>query len=110
MITFKDDPVKIITGTSEGNLFIYKWNEYGDFVEKLSGHPDSISCPMINYDEDHLISGCDDGYLRLVEIAPNRIRDLIGFHELDNDKIPILGMDISNCRNIIGTISTDYSI
>ena len=61
---------------------------------------------MIKYDNNHVITGCDDGYLRFVEFSPNRIRDLIGSHESpddENEKIEIFGMSISHCNNIIGT-------
>ena len=84
---------------------------FGDFSEKVSGHEEGIGCHMIDMDDgEHVITGCDDGYLRLVQFAPNRVRDLISYHEIDNDKIPILGMAKSHCGEIIGTISTDYSI
>jgi hypothetical protein len=35
---------------------------------------------------------------------------LIGFHEVDGEKGEILGVGMSCCGQILGTISTDYSI
>ncbi len=52
---------------------------------------------MINFSDDHVISGCEDGYLRLVQFAPNRVKDLIGFHEVDGEKSEILGVKMSCC-------------
>ena len=56
---------KVVVSTSEGNLYGYKWDEFGDFTEKITGHKVSIDA-VVKLDEDYLVTGCDDGYLRIV--------------------------------------------
>ena len=32
----------ICTSTSEGNLLLFKWDFFGDFKDRIIGHPNSI--------------------------------------------------------------------
>ena len=32
----------ICTSTSEGNLLLFKWDYFGDFKDRIIGHPNSI--------------------------------------------------------------------
>jgi hypothetical protein len=40
---------------------------------------------MIKYDEDTLITGCEDGLIRAVSVLPNRISAILG-DPLDADE------------------------
>ena len=68
---------KVITATSGGMINLYSWDYFGDFNDKIVGHPDSIPC-MAKLDEDTIITGGDDGLLRVVSILPNRIISIVG--------------------------------
>ena len=39
----------ICVSTSEGNILIFKWDHFGDFRDRIIGHPNSIDT-MVFYD------------------------------------------------------------
>jgi len=51
---------KVLTSTSEGVLNLFTWDYFGDCNDRIVGHPGSIDT-MIKYDEDIVITGCEDG-------------------------------------------------
>jgi len=67
----------ICVSTSEGNILIFKWDHFGDFSDRIIGHPNSIDT-MIKVDEHTLLTGCEDGLLRGVGVFPNQIIGILG--------------------------------
>lgn len=68
---------KVAVSTSEGNIALFSWDWFGDFKDRIKGHPNSIDT-MIKYDEDTLITGSEDGLIRAVSVLPNKIIAILG--------------------------------
>ena len=66
---------KLICGTSEGPLIIFQWDWFGDFKDRIIGHPSSIYS-IAKYDENNVFTACEDGYIRYVSISPNNINNV----------------------------------
>jgi WD40 repeat protein len=71
------DGKKVITSTSEGIINIFSWDWFGDCNDRITGHPNAIET-MIKYDENLVITGCEDGLMRAVSVLPNRIVAILG--------------------------------
>lgn len=67
----------VACSTSEGAILFFKWDHFGDFKDRMIGHPNSIDT-MIKYDENTLITGAEDGFVRAVSIYPNDIVATLG--------------------------------
>ena len=67
---------KVICGTSEGPLVIFQWDWFGDFKDRLIGHPSSIFS-IAKYDENNIFTACEDGFIRYVSISPNKIKHIV---------------------------------
>lgn len=61
-----------MVSTSEGTINIFSWDWFGDCNDRIVGHPNSIDT-MIMYDEDTIITGSEDGLIRVVSVLPNKI-------------------------------------
>jgi WD repeat-containing protein 55 len=68
---------KVITSTSEGILNLFTYDFFGDCNDRITGHPGAIDT-MIKYDEDIVITGCEDGQIRAVSVLPNEIVAILG--------------------------------
>lgn len=71
------DSRKVMTASSEGVLNLFSWDWFGDCNDRIIGHPNAITC-MAKYDEDTVITGGEDGLLRVVSVLPNRILSIVG--------------------------------
>ncbi len=69
---------KVLCGTSEGPIVIFQWDWFGDYKDRLIGHPSSI-LTMAKYNENYIFTGCDDGNIRLCQLEPKNIGFLISF-------------------------------
>ena len=67
---------KILAATSEGYIEIFNWGWFGDFKDRIKGHPQSV-LSMDKYDENLVISGCEDGGIRICSVVPKGIRGII---------------------------------
>ncbi|KAL5994636.1 hypothetical protein ACLOJK_024689 [Asimina triloba] len=96
---------KVICGTQMGALLLYSWGYFKDCSDRFLGHPMSVD-KLIKLDEDTLISGSEDGVIRLVGILPNRIIQPIAEHS----EYPIEGLAFSHDRKHLGSISHDQML
>jgi WD40 repeat protein len=76
-VTLMKDSKKVLTSTSEGIINIFSWDYFGDCNDRIVGHPGSIDT-MIKYDEETIITGCEDGLIRAVSVLPNKIVAILG--------------------------------
>merc|ERR1712244_103112 len=51
---------KLAVGMSDGNLNLFSDGDWQYFSDRVRGHSEFLSC-AVKYDEDCLITGCDDG-------------------------------------------------
>lgn len=56
--------------SSEGNILLFKWDWFGDCKDRITGHPNSVEC-MLKVDENTLITGAEDGFVRGISVYPN---------------------------------------
>lgn len=68
---------KVLASTSEGIINIFSWDWFGDCNDRIIGHPGAIDT-MVKYDEDIIITGCEDGLIRAVSVLPNKIMAILG--------------------------------
>jgi hypothetical protein len=101
---------KIACGTSEGPIVLFNWDWYGDFKDRILGHPGSVNC-MEKYDENTLVTGCEDGGIRFVSISPKAISMMIsdkkkinlensGFKDINTLSISSNKQHLAVCSNI----------
>lgn len=70
----------VACNSSEGVILLFKWDWFGNCKDRIQGHPNTIDA-MLKLNENTLITGSEDGFLRGVGIHPNRIIQVLGQHE-----------------------------
>ncbi|MQL69996.1 hypothetical protein Taro_002302 [Colocasia esculenta] len=95
---------KVVCGTQTGAILLYSWGYFKDCNDRFLGHPMSVT--VLKLDEDTLISGADDGVIRLVGILPNRIIQPIAEHS----ECPVEGLAFSHDKKFLGSISHDQML
>ncbi|KAG0503486.1 hypothetical protein HPP92_003558 [Vanilla planifolia] len=99
------DGKKVVCGTQNGPLLLYSWGHFDDCSDRLLGHPMSVDA-LLKLDENTLISGSEDGVIRLVGILPNRIIRPLAEHS----EYPIESLAFSYDRKFLGSISYDQML
>ena len=82
-VTLQKDGKKVLASTSEGTINVFSWDFFGDCNDRIVGHAGAIDT-MIKYDEDTVITGCEDGLVRAVSVLPNKIIAILG-DPMDNE-------------------------
>jgi len=97
---------KVLASTSEGVINIFSWDWFGDCNDRIVGHPNSIDC-MIQYDEDTVITGSEDGLIRAVSVLPNKIVAVLS-DPIDNDEVfHIQRVTLSHDKMLLASCSLD---
>lgn len=65
----------MLTGTSEGFIALWSWGDWGDYTDRFVGHSQPVNS-IISLNEDTILTGCDDGFLRYVH-SLDQCSDLI---------------------------------
>lgn len=105
----REDEEKLIVGTSSGDMAIYNWDWFGDCKDRLVGHPEGVE-KLVKFDESYVLTGGEDGWVRIVGVYPHSI-NLFKRHAEDlEDAFAISGMSMSHDKKILATISHDCSI
>ncbi|KAF7725556.1 WD domain repeat-containing protein 55 [Apophysomyces ossiformis] len=73
---------KAVVGSQEGILSLWTWGDWGDYSDRMVGHPSSIDA-ICKLDEDTICTGSSDGLIRIVSILPNEFHGIIGDHGED---------------------------
>jgi len=104
---------KVACGTSEGPITIFNWDWFGDFKDRIMGHPGSVNC-LVKYDENFVISGCEDGGIRFVSISPKYIHSMISDKNASNAKKEyfkdVTGLSLTKDKKFLATISNINTI
>ena len=82
-VTLMKEGRKVLAASADGVINIFSWDFFGDCNDRITGHPGCIDT-MIQYDEDIVITGCEDGLIRAVSVLPNKIVAILG-DPLDTD-------------------------
>ncbi|KAG9457660.1 hypothetical protein H6P81_002168 [Aristolochia fimbriata] len=96
---------KVVCGSQTGALFLYSWGYFKDWSDSFRGPSTSIDA-LLKLDEDTLISGSEDGVIRLIGILPNRIIQPIAEHS----DYPVERLAFSHDRKYLGSISHDQML
>jgi WD40 repeat protein len=75
-----DNGQRVVCGTSEGPVVLFNWDWFGDFKDRILGHPGSVNC-LTKINENTLLSGCEDGGIRFLTLHPKRINSMISEKE-----------------------------
>ncbi|KAJ3123295.1 WD domain repeat-containing protein 55 [Nowakowskiella sp. JEL0407] len=70
---------KVVVGTQDGTLLIFTWGQWLDCTDRLPGHPSSINS-LLPISSDCIVTGADDGIMRLIGIIPNKLIGVVGLH------------------------------
>ena len=102
----------VVTASNQGTLFIFKWDFFGDCSDlmRLSGQQSASIDSLLKVDEDTLLAGGEDGYLRAISLYPNRVHSILGKHSEDEEHFPIFKIARSRCGNYVASTSNDSSI
>ncbi|KAL7751583.1 WD domain repeat-containing protein 55 [Sorochytrium milnesiophthora] len=96
---------KVIVGTEEGVLDIFSWGWWGDVTDRFPGHPSSVDT-LCKVTENLLLTGSSDGVIRLVNVFPNQLVEIIGRHK----RFPIEDMSISHDQQLLASCSHDHKV
>ncbi|KAG2172452.1 hypothetical protein INT44_006625 [Umbelopsis vinacea] len=97
---------KAIVGSQDGVLSLWTWGDWGDYTDRILGHPNSIDT-ICKLDEDTICTGSSDGLIRLVSILPNKFEGVIGDH---GEEFPIERIRLADNKKYIGSCAHDNSI
>jgi WD40 repeat protein len=99
----------VTVGTSSGDIAVFGWDWFGDCNDRIVGHPEGVEC-MLKYSEDVLVTGGEDGWIRVVGVYPHSI-NLFHRHADDmDDCYAVTGLAMSHDKRVLGSISHDCSI
>jgi len=92
---------KVLTGLGNGNMYIFDWKMFGYHSDGFNDHTAAINC-MLPITDNIVLTGCDDGKIRAVNLFPHRFIGVIGNH-----RFPIERLDISSCGHYVASSSHD---
>ena len=62
---------------------------------------------MVKFDENLLITGCEDGLIRVVQVHPNRISSIIGGDVDPEDLVPLSALSLSYDKKLLAVANHD---
>lgn len=74
---------KVACGTSEGPIVLFNWDWFGDYKDRIMGHPASVTC-MEKFNDNVLVTGCEDGGIRFVSMSPKSINSIVSDKQIRN--------------------------
>ncbi|KAI9309046.1 WD40-repeat-containing domain protein [Cunninghamella echinulata] len=97
---------KAVVGSQEGILSLWSWGDWGDYTDRIVGHPSSIDA-ICKLDEDTICTGSSDGIIRLVTILPNGFHGILGDH---GEGMPIEQIKLAHDKQYILSTGHDQSL
>ncbi|KAK5893087.1 hypothetical protein CgunFtcFv8_005994 [Champsocephalus gunnari] len=70
---------KVICGSSEGTVYIFNWNGFGATSDRFTIKAESVEC-IAPITDNIMCTASMDGYIRAVNLFPNRVIGCIGQH------------------------------
>ena len=99
----------VVTGSEGGHLDIWKWDWFGDFKDRIGGHPEPIES-ICKFNEKLLLTGCSDGWVRIVSLFPNKVKIFQNHADDLDEAMPITKLELSHCKKFAASISHDNAI
>ncbi|XP_064086091.1 LOW QUALITY PROTEIN: WD repeat-containing protein 55 homolog [Macrobrachium nipponense] len=101
MALVRDDS-RLVVGSGEGVLFIFKWGDFGFHIDRYAGHPGQINC-IIPISDRLLLTGCEDGNIRAVHLYAHRFVGVVGQHK----RFGVENMSISHDGSFLASCAMD---
>ena len=99
---------RVVCGTGEGNVVIFNWDWFGDFKDRIVGHPLGV-LSMDKYTDNVLITGCEDGGVRVCTVYPKGVRGVICGEKEEKGKYKGFGdvncVKVSDDKKVIVCVS-----
>lgn len=108
-LNLTQDESKVTVGTSSGDIAVFNWDWFGDCKDRIVGHPESVEC-MIKFTENVIITGGEDGWIRIVGVYPHSLNVFKQHAEDLEEKYAITGLAMSHDQRVLASISHDCSI
>ncbi|CAJ1048296.1 WD repeat-containing protein 55 [Xyrichtys novacula] len=70
---------KVVCGSSEGTIYIFNWNGFGATSDRFAIKAESVEC-IVPVTDNIMCTAAMDGYIRAVNLLPNRVIGCIGQH------------------------------
>ncbi|XP_041634781.1 WD repeat-containing protein 55 [Cheilinus undulatus] len=70
---------KVVCGSSEGTIYIFNWNGFGATSDRFALKAESVEC-IVPVTDSIMCTASMDGYIRAVNLLPNRVIGCIGQH------------------------------
>ncbi|XP_028998813.2 WD repeat-containing protein 55 [Betta splendens] len=70
---------KVVCGSSEGTVYIFNWNGFGATSDRFALKAESVDS-IIPVTDSIMCTASTDGYIRAVNLLPNRVVGCIGQH------------------------------
>ncbi|KAM7376890.1 hypothetical protein PAMA_013589 [Pampus argenteus] len=70
---------KVVCGSSEGTIYIFNWNGFGATSDRFAVKAESVDC-ILPITDNIMCTASMDGYIRAINLLPNRIIGCIGQH------------------------------
>ncbi|XP_073330961.1 WD repeat-containing protein 55 [Pagrus major] len=70
---------KVVCGSSEGTIYIFNWNGFGATSDRFALKAESVEC-IAPVTDNIMCTASMDGYIRAVNLLPNRVLGCIGQH------------------------------
>ncbi|KAG7236309.1 hypothetical protein INR49_001225, partial [Caranx melampygus] len=70
---------KVVCGSSEGSIYIFNWNGFGATSDRFALKAESVDC-ITPITDNIMCTGSMDGYIRAINLLPNRVIGCIGQH------------------------------
>ena len=99
---------KVVTCSNLGIVSLWNYDWFGDCNDRMQGHTSSIGC-MVKYDEDTVLTGCDDGYVRAVNILPNKVISVVNDDMFDTEE-PMPVSKIAHNGRFCGIVCNDTMV
>ena len=96
---------KVVCGAQDGTLLIFSWGRFGDCSDRFPGHPAAVTS-LLKVDESTLLTGAEDGLVRVLTIMPNKVLGVVG----DCDGFPVEGMVFTADKTVVATHAHDEFI
>jgi hypothetical protein len=93
---------KVVVGAQDGALLLFSQGRFGDCSDRFPGHPSAVNC-LHKVDESTLLTGAEDGLIRVVSLLPNRVLGVVG----DHDAFPVEGMALCCDGRVLASYAHD---
>ncbi|XP_068225429.1 WD repeat-containing protein 55 homolog isoform X4 [Palaemon carinicauda] len=79
-MTLVRDDSRLVVGSGEGVMFIFKWGDFRFHIDRYAGHPGQMKW-LVPIGDRMLVMRCKDGNIRAVHLYAHRFVGIVGQHK-----------------------------